>query len=74
MNTVKPFGKVAVLMGGVSAEREISLMSGNGVLQALLASGIDSAIAHGFVRDGQSVVVLSHFDDRMVAGLKLQRI
>jgi D-alanine-D-alanine ligase len=39
------FGKVAVLMGGRSAEREISLMSGNGVLQALRARGID---AHGF--------------------------
>ena len=39
------FGKVAVLMGGQSAEREISLMSGNGVLAALLARGID---AHAF--------------------------
>ncbi len=39
------FGKVAVLMGGASAEREVSLMSGNGVLQALRASGID---AHAF--------------------------
>ena len=39
------FGKVAVLMGGHSAEREISLMSGNGVLQALLACGVD---AHAF--------------------------
>jgi len=29
------FGKVAVLMGGTSAEREISLMSGHGVLAAL---------------------------------------
>ncbi len=38
-------GKVAVLMGGHSAEREISLMSGNGVLQALLARGVD---AHAF--------------------------
>ena len=28
-------GKVAVLMGGTSAEREISLMSGGGVLAAL---------------------------------------
>jgi pyruvate kinase len=43
-------------------------------LQALLASGIDSSIAHGFLRDGQQVVVLSHHDDRHVAGLKLQRI
>jgi D-alanine-D-alanine ligase len=39
------FGKVAVLFGGRSAEREISLMSGNGVLKALRAKGID---AHGF--------------------------
>ncbi|HSA88448.1 MAG TPA: D-alanine--D-alanine ligase [Burkholderiales bacterium] len=39
------FGKVAVLMGGKSAEREISLMSGNGVLKALRSRGID---AHAF--------------------------
>jgi len=39
------FGKVAVLMGGKSAEREISLMSGNGVLRALRSKGID---AHAF--------------------------
>ncbi len=39
------WGKVAVLMGGASAERAISLMSGNGVLQALRASGVD---AHAF--------------------------
>ena len=32
---VKALGKVAVLMGGSSAEREVSLMSGTGVLQAL---------------------------------------
>jgi D-alanine-D-alanine ligase len=38
-------GKVAVLMGGQSAEREVSLMSGQGVLQALRASGVD---AHAF--------------------------
>ena len=39
------FGKVAVLMGGSSAEREISLMSGRGVLSALSSQGID---AHPF--------------------------
>ena len=39
------FGKVAVLMGGVSAEREISLLSGQGVLQALRSQGVD---AHAF--------------------------
>jgi D-alanine-D-alanine ligase len=38
-------GRVAVLMGGKSAEREISLMSGNGVLQALRKKGVD---AHAF--------------------------
>ena len=37
--------KVAVLMGGTSAEREISLMSGAGVLKALRAKGVD---AHAF--------------------------
>jgi D-alanine-D-alanine ligase len=38
-------GKVAVLMGGTSAERAISLMSGTGVLQALQSQGVD---AHAF--------------------------
>jgi len=36
------FGKVAVLMGGDSAEREVSLMSGSGVLKALQARGVDA--------------------------------
>ncbi len=39
------FGKVGVLFGGRSAEREISLMSGSGVLKALQSQGID---AHAF--------------------------
>ena len=39
------FGKVAVLMGGPSAEREISLISGRAVLAALQGRGID---AHAF--------------------------
>lgn len=42
---VENFGKVAVLMGGRSAEREISLMTGNGVLDALRSRGVD---AHAF--------------------------
>jgi D-alanine-D-alanine ligase len=41
----KNFGKVAVLMGGPSAEREISLLSGNAVLAALRSAGVD---AHAF--------------------------
>jgi len=36
------FGKVAVLMGGDSAEREISLKSGDAVLRSLLRSGVDA--------------------------------
>jgi D-alanine-D-alanine ligase len=36
------FGRVAVLMGGWSAEREISLQSGQFVLEALLRSGVDA--------------------------------
>ena len=36
------YGKVAVLMGGDSAEREISLLSGKAVLDALLRSGVDA--------------------------------
>ena len=35
-------GKVAVLMGGPSAEREISLISGNAVLGALRGKGVDA--------------------------------
>jgi D-alanine-D-alanine ligase len=50
LNTLTPseiaaLGKVGVLFGGRSAEREVSLMSGNGVLQALKSKGID---AHAF--------------------------
>lgn len=41
----KAFGKVAVLFGGSSAEREISIMSGTGVLEALRSRGVD---AHAF--------------------------
>lgn len=40
----KRFGKVAVLMGGLSAERDISLLTGNAVLDALQRGGVD---AHG---------------------------
>lgn len=37
----KDFGRVAVLMGGTAAEREISLNSGNAVFQALLRNKVD---------------------------------
>jgi D-alanine-D-alanine ligase len=45
VNAQGGFGKVAVLLGGKSAEREVSLMSGSGVLKALRSKGVD---AHAF--------------------------
>ncbi len=51
----KSLGKVAVLMGGRSAEREVSLMSGRGVLEALLSKGVD---AHAFDPAQQNLFAL----------------
>jgi D-alanine-D-alanine ligase len=53
------FGKVAVLMGGKSGEREVSLKSGSAVLKALQAQGID---AHGFDPKNQPLHDLETFD------------
>lgn len=55
VNDPTEFGKVAVLMGGLSAEREVSLKSGRAVLRALLARGID---AHGIDVDRRILEVL----------------
>ena len=41
------FGRVAVVMGGSSAEREVSLNSGDGVLKALRARGVDAEAIDG---------------------------
>lgn len=41
----RDFGRVAVMLGGDSSEREISLLTGNAVLEALKRRGVD---AHGF--------------------------
>lgn len=49
---VKTLGKVAVLMGGRSSEREVSLMSGSGVLAALQSKGVN---AHKFDPAEQSL-------------------
>ena len=46
-NDPKAFGRVAVLMGGTSAEREVSLESGRNVLEALRARGIDAQPVDG---------------------------
>src|SRR5688572_26334432 len=43
----KKFGKVAVLMGGTSSERDVSLDSGRNVLQALQAGGVDATAVDG---------------------------
>jgi len=56
---VKQFGRVAVLMGGLSAEREISLLSGNAVLAALKSKGVD---AHGIDVDEDIVNKLATED------------
>lgn len=51
------YGKVAVIMGGSSSEREISLMSGMGVLEALQEKGVD---AHKFDPAQHPIMELKH--------------
>ena len=60
------FGRVAVLYGGTSAEREVSLASGAGVLDALGRRGVD---AHGIDRGDDVVERLVHggFDRVFIA-------
>ena len=43
----KAFGRVAVLLGGTSSEREVSLDSGRNVLEALRARGVDATAVDG---------------------------
>lgn len=47
VSDAKEFGRVAVLMGGTSSEREVSLNSGANVLEALLARGVDAKAVDG---------------------------
>ena len=63
---MKKYGKVAVLMGGTSGEREISLNSGTAVLNALLKSGVD---AHGVDVDKNifSVMQANKYDRAFIA-------
>ena len=59
--SIDRFGKVAVVMGGWSAERDVSLMSGQQVFEALVSAGIDAhAVDAG--RDVASVLVSGGFD------------
>jgi D-alanine-D-alanine ligase len=62
----KSFGKVGVLFGGRSAERDVSIMSGTGVLAALRARGVD---AHPFDPGTQSLAELeaARFDRVFIA-------
>ncbi|MFW1906559.1 D-alanine--D-alanine ligase [Acinetobacter ursingii] len=59
MSNASNFGKVAVLFGGKSAEREVSLDSGNAVLEALLRSGVQ---AEAFDPKHRSVTELVNYD------------
>ena len=59
VNDPAAFGKVAVLMGGWSAEREVSLRSGQAVQAALLAGGVN---AHGIDADRAILTTLEDGD------------
>jgi len=65
-DTITNFGKVGVLFGGRSAERDVSIMSGTGVLHALKSRGID---AHGFDPAERSLAELAaeNFDCVFIA-------
>jgi D-alanine-D-alanine ligase len=58
------FGKVAVLFGGKSDEREISIKSGSAVLAALLRQGVD---AYAFDPANQELSELMQFDRAFIA-------
>jgi len=59
VSNASKFGKVAVLLGGKSAEREVSLDSGTAVLEALLRSGVN---AEGFDPQERSITELTAYD------------
>lgn len=60
---LQQYGRVAVLMGGRSAEREISLISGKAVLEALQATGID---AHAFDPAERDIAEIRAYDRAFV--------
>lgn len=59
MSNAEKFGKVAVLLGGISAEREVSLNSGAAVLQSLLRSGVN---AEAFDPKERDITELKQYD------------
>jgi D-alanine-D-alanine ligase len=64
MSSIADFGKVAVLFGGKSAEREVSLKSGSAVLAALQRNGVD---AQAFDPTHRALSELAHFDRVFIA-------
>lgn len=60
------FGKVAVLMGGKAAEREISLLSGHAITDALVRQGID-AVACDVSSVGELVEISNSYDRAFIA-------
>src|SRR5919202_5136993 len=66
MSSGHSFGKVAVLFGGRSAERDVSLKSGSMVLEALKKRGVD---AHGFDPKDQGLeqLIAQRFDRVFIA-------
>lgn len=63
MSNASKFGKVAVLLGGKSAEREVSLDSGTAVLEALVRSGVNAEM---FDPQERSVTELVNYDRAFV--------
>ena len=63
------FGRVAVLMGGTSSEREVSLDSGRNVLAALLERGVDA-----FAVDGITALVEAVIAGRSVGETRVDRV
>jgi D-alanine-D-alanine ligase len=63
VSNASKFGKVAVLLGGKSAEREVSLDSGAAVLEALVRSGVN---AEAFDPKERSVTELVGYDRAFV--------
>lgn len=61
------FGKVAVLMGGNSAEREISLISGNAVFAAMKNKGIDAVMIDTKIDDYLHILQTGNFSRAFIA-------
>lgn len=61
---MRKFGKVAVLFGGKSGEREVSLKSGSAVLAALQRQGVD---AHAFDPAQRPLSDLTQFDRAFIS-------